>query len=254
MIAAVLILAAAVEPLAVTNLHLVSQGTNISAWTRQAVMAKEDNTIIDPSGVFVAAAESAAHSNAADRIVQLSDAAVAGMRSAVGALEAVTNQVPKTAYHISLALPPPSSPASLMGYVVKESTDGDVDTQWVWYSHRLSRKPIRRVVYRTPSGEFSQNAEWVDWSEDGETISAYGRTWQGCHKCTILRPAAARGISAVSRLNEVFGGSSGFDFGSVIVTIGGKAGVTTNLVDAASGVKLSIKNGFFQNTKKDAAE
>ena len=55
----------------------------------------------------------------------------------------------------------------------------ETDTQWVWYSHRLTRKPIRRVVYKTPTGEFSQNVEWVNWNADGETIKAYGRTWQG---------------------------------------------------------------------------
>ena len=252
MIAALIIFAAAIEPLAVTNLHLVSESTNISAWTRQAVMAKEDNTIIDPSGVFVGGADAAAQSNAADRVLQVSAAAIAGMRSAVGALEAVTNPVPKAAYHVALAIPPPIQPKSLMGCVVKEETDGTTDTQWVWYSHRLVRKPIRRVVYRTPTGEISQNVDWVDWDPDGETVSAYGRTWQGCHKCTILRPVAARGISAVSRLNEVFGGASGFDFGSVIVTVGGKVGITTNIVDETTGAKLSIRNGFVQPTSKES--
>jgi hypothetical protein len=254
MIAVLLIMATAVEPSAITNVHLVSQGTNIAAWTRQAVMAQPDNTIIDPSGVFVGGAEAAAQSNAADRVMQVSEAAIVGMRQAVGSLQAVTNQVPNAAYHVALAIPPPSAPVSLMGCVVKESTDGIVDTQWVWYSHRLLRKPIRRVVYQTPSGEISQNAEWVDWDADGETLTAYGRTWHGCHKCTIIRPIAARGISAVSRLNEVFGGESGFDFGSLIVTVGGRVGITTNLVNQATGAKISIKNGFFQPTQKDATE
>jgi hypothetical protein len=242
------------ETTAVTNVWLVSDSTNAHAWTRQAVMAKEDNTIIDPSGAFVATAEAAAQASAAEKVTELSQAAIEGMRSAIGGLEAVTNQVPPTAYHVSIALPPPDSPQSLMGFVVKEETDGATDTQWVWYSHRLDRKPIRRVVYRTAGGDISQNAEWVNWDVDGEMVSAYGRTWQRCHKCTIIRPKAAQGISAVTRQNEVFGGASGFDFGSVIVTVGGRPGITTNLTDAATGATLHIVNGFIKTPTKEAAE
>ena len=239
------------EPLtaAITNTWIVSDSTNANAWTRQAVMVKPNKTIIDPSGVFVAGADAAAQSNAADRVTQISQAALEGMRMAIGALEAETNKVPETAYHVALALPPPDAPQSLMGFVVKETTDGVTDTQWVWYSHRLERKPIRRVVYRTYKGDVSQNAEWVNWNAEGETITAYGRTWQGCHKCTIVRPMAARGVSAVTRQNEVFGGESGFDFGSVVVMVRGKVGITTNLTDAAT--TLTIKNGFIQIQPKD---
>ena len=239
------------ETAAVTNTWLISNSTNIKAWTRQAVMVKPDKTIIDPSETFVDAATAAAQSNAVDKIAGLSDAAKAGMEEAVGALKAVTNQVPKTAYHVSVSIPPPTAPAALMGFIVKQTTDGITDTQWVWYSHRLTRKPIRRVVYKTPSGEFSQNVEWVNWNADGETIKAYGRTWQGCHKCTVPRPKAAQGISAVSRLNEVFGGDSGFDFGGVLVMVNGRPAITTNLVNAATGETMRIDNGFIKNITKE---
>ena len=251
MIAALIILAAAVEPLAVTNLNLVSESTNIAAWTRQAVMARADNSIIDPSGVFVKAADAAVQSNAANRVSAISQAAIDGMRDAVGSLAAVTNQVPDAAYHVSVTLPPPKAPTALMGFVVKEETDGYTDTQWVWYSQALARKPIRRVVYKTPSGDVSQNVEWVDWSKAGETISALGRVWEGCHKCTIPRPAAARGVAAITRLNERFGGANGFDFGSIVVMANGKPGITTNLTDAATGSTLIIENGFIVTKTKE---
>lgn len=242
-----------VETLAVTNTWIVSNTTNSPAWTRQAVMARDNNAIIDPSGVFVSTAETAAQSNAVNRLQDVCDAAIEGMARAVGSLEAVTNQVPETAYHVAVAIPPPTAPASLMGFVVKEETDGTTDTQWVWYSHRLGRKPIRRVVYRTPSGDFSQNVEWVDWNADGETITAHGRTWNGCHKCTVTRPTAARGISAVTRLNEVFGGESGWSFGGVTVTVGGRTAVTTNLVGKTTGRVMIIDNGFLKTETKEAA-
>lgn len=238
----------------VTNTWIVSDTTNSPAWTRQAVMARPDNTIIDPSGVFVSGAESAAASNTVNRVQEVSEAAIAGMAQAVGTLSAVTNQVPETAYHVAVSIAPPASPASMMGCVVRETTDGTTDTQWVWYSHRMGRKPIRRVVYQTPSGEYSQNAEWVDWNADGETITAYGRTWTGCHKCTILRPAAARGISAVTRINEVFGGASGWSFGGVVAIVSGRAAVTTNLVGKTTGRVMRIDNGFIKSETKEANE
>jgi hypothetical protein len=239
---------------AVTNTWIVSNATNIKAWTRQAVMVKPDKTIIDPSGVFVDTATAAAQSNAVDKASSLADAAKLGMESAVEGLEAVTNQVPENAYQVTLAVPPPQLPKSLMGFVVKESTDGVTDTQWVWYSQTLKRKPVRHVVYRTPTGDISQNAEWVDWTEAGETISAYSRTWSGCHKCTIARPAAARNITAVSRLNEVFGDKNGFDFGGVVVIVADKPAVTTNLVNSVTGETLVIQNGFIKKQTKEAAE
>ncbi|MBO7236659.1 MAG: hypothetical protein J6V45_01075 [Kiritimatiellae bacterium] len=239
---------------AVTNTWIVSNSTNIKAWTRQAVMIKPDKTIIDPSGIFVDTATAAAESNAVDKVSSLADAAKLGMESAIEGLESVTNQVPENAYQVSLAIPPPQLPKSLMGFVVKESTDGVTDTQWVWYSQTLKRKPVRHVVYRTPTGDISQNAEWVDWTEAGETISAYGRTWSSCHKCTIARPAAARNITAVSRLNEVFGDKNGFDFGGVVVFVADKPAVTTNLVNSVTGETLVIQNGFIKKQTKEADE
>lgn len=244
----------ALDTSAVTNIWLISNSTNVKAWTRQAVMVKPDKTIIDTSGTFVEAATAAAQSNTVDKLSAISDAAKAGMEEAIGALEAVTNQVPPTAYHVTLSIPPPVAPAALMGFVVKEISDGTIDTQWVWYSHRLARKPIRRVVYKTPSGEYSQNSEWENWDADGETVEAFGRTWQGCHKCTILRPTSARGISAVSRLNEVFGGDNGFDFGGMAVLVNGRPAITTNLVNAATGETMRIDNGFIKTITKEATE
>ncbi len=234
-------------PTAATNEMILSSNVKtVKAWTRQAVMVRPDKTIIDPSRTFVDAATMAAQSNTVDKIAELSAAAKAGMEVAVGALTAVTNQVPDVAYHVTVTIPPPAAPSSLMGFVVKETTDGTTDTQWVWYSHALARKPTRHVVYKTPQGEFSQDVEWVDWDGPGEVIYSYGRIWHGCKKCTIPRPTAARGISAVTRLNEAFGDKGGFSFDGMIVTVGGRAAITTNLVNAANGATLLIENGFIK--------
>lgn len=231
---------------AVTNIHLVSDSYESKAWTRQAVLATPSNTIMDLSGVFVATAEAVAQSNEAERVATISDAAIEGMRSAFLALYAVTGNVPDNAYHVAMAIPPQESPRSLMGYVVKEETDGITDTQWVWYSERLAAAPVRHVEYTTPAGTFSQSAKWIAWNADGENITINGRTWKGCHKCTIPRPESAKNIPALSRRNEIFGGENGFDFGAAIVTVGGKGAFTGEVTNDLTGVVLRFDNGILK--------
>lgn len=229
-----------------TNLVIKSDTVESLGWTRQAVLATPSNTIIDASGVFVDAAAASVHSNEAERIAAVSDAAVEGIRSAFSALYAVTGNVPDAAYHVALTIAPQDAPQSLMGYVVKEETDGVTDTQWVWYSQNLAAAPVRHVEYTTPQGTFSQSAEWVSWSADGETLTVNGRTWEGCHKCTIARPKSAQNIPALSRRNEIFGGTNGFDFGAAIVTVSGKAAFTGEVTNDLTGAVLRFDNGILK--------
>ena len=234
------------EAVAVTNVHIISDSFESKAWTRQAVLATPSNTIKDLSGVFVAAAEAAAQSNEAERVASVSDAAIEGMRVAFAALYAVTGNVPDVAYHTAITIPPQEAPRSLMGYVVKEESDGVTDTQWVWYSERLAAAPVRHVEYTTPAGTFSQSAKWISWNADGETVTVNGRSWEGCHKCTVARPDSAKNLPALSRRNEIFGGENGFDFGSALVTVGGKAAFTGEVTNDLTGVVLRFDNGILK--------
>ena len=238
----------------VTNVNLVSDSYESKAWTRQAVLATPSNTIIDASGVFVATAEAVAQSNEAERVSAVSDAAVEGMRSAFSALYSVTGNVPDVAYHVAVTLPPSDTPASLQGYVVKEATSGLVDTQWVWYSQSLAAPPVRRVEYTTPSGVFSQPVTWIDWKNAGETVTVNGRTWNGCHRCEVVRPVAAWDLPALTRKNEIFGGSSGFDFGAALVTVGGKAAFTGVVTNDVTGEVLKFDNGVLKKGEAKDAE
>ena len=229
-----------------TNLVIKSDTVESLGWTRQAVMVTQSNRVMDPSGKLVEAADVAVLSNEAERVSAVSDAAVAGMRSAFLALYAVTGNVPDIAYHTAITIPPQESPRSLMGYVVKEETDGVTDTQWVWYSERLAAAPVRHVEYTTPAGTFSQSAKWSAWNADGETLTVNGRTWKGCHKCTIPRPESAKNLPALSRRNEIFGGANGFDFGAAIVTVGGKGTFTGEVTNDVTGVVLRFDNGILK--------
>ena len=238
----------------VTNVSLVSDVATSKAWTRQAVLATPSNTIKDLSGVFVGAAEAAAHSNEAERIAAVSSAAIEGMRTAFGALYAVTGGVPRKAYHVAISMPPEEGGQSLRGYVVKEETDGVTDTQWVWYSHALPVAPVRNVEYVTPSGTFTAAAKWDAWTEAGTSIEVDGRTWSGCHRCTITRPQSARNIPALTRQNERFGGVGGFDFGAALVTVGGRPTFTGAVTNDITGEVLVFDNGVLKKGESNASE
>ena len=242
------------EAAAVTNVHIVSDVVESKAWTRQAVMVTPSNRVMDPSGKLVEAADLAVLSNEAERVSAVSDAAVEGMRSAFSALYSVTGNIPDVAYHVAVTLPPSDVPASLQGYVVKEATDGLVDTQWVWYSQSLAAPPVRRVGYTTPSGTFSQPVTWIDWKNDGETVTANGRTWNGCHKCEVVRPVMARDLPALTRKNEIFGGSGGFDFGAALVTVSGKATYTGVVTNDVTGEVLKFDNGVLKKGEEENAQ
>ena len=242
------------EAAAVTNVFIVSDVVESKAWTRQAVMVTPSNRVMDLSGKLVEAADVAVLSNEAERVSAVSDAAVEGMRSAFAALYAVTGNVPDVAYHVAVTLPPSDTPASLMGYVVKEESDGVTDVQWVWYSQSLAAPPVRRVEYTTPSGVFSQPVTWIDWKNAGETVTVNGRTWNGCHKCEVVRPVAAWDLPALTRKNEIFGGSGGFDFGAALVTVGGKAAFTGVITNELTGEVLKFDNGVLKKGEAKNAE
>jgi hypothetical protein len=234
------------SPHTVTNINIVSDSVESRAWTRQAVMVSPSDRVMDLSGAIVAAADAAVQSNEAERVAAVSDAAIEGMKSAFGALYAVTGNVPDVAYHVALAIAPIGSERSLTGFVVKEETDGVTDTQWVWYSHALAAPPVRHVEYTTPNGVFNQSVAWINWNADGETLVVDGRTWKGCHKCTIPRPVSARNLPALTRQNEIFGGLNGFDFGSAVVTVGGKPAFTGTVSNDVTGATLRFDNGILQ--------
>lgn len=238
-----------------TNTWVVSNTIESKAWTRQAVLATPSNTIMDLSGVFVGAAEASVQSNAAERVSEVSQAAIEGVRASFASLYAVTGQVPKVAYHVSLSIAPQSATKALQGYVVKEETDGVTDTQWVWYSHALPAAPIRRVEYVTPSGRFSQSVVWDTWNATGVTVTASnGRVWEGCHRCTVTRPVSARNIPGLTRKNERFGGANGFDFGSALVTVGGRPTRTGSVTNDITGEVWRFDNGVLQTEVKEVDE
>jgi len=159
---------------------------------------------------------------------------------------AVTNQMARNSYGIVFHMAPNQSYSNLVSYVVKTVSDGTNDTQYVWYSQELKRPLVRYVKYRYYGGEAAQKAEWVGNFTNTVTVTEGGRTWPNCHVCTVARPSFAIGKTCVDKEpNEVFGGSQGFDFGSMPVLVEGVpafTGVITNKNNSAKWIR--VEGGF----------
>jgi hypothetical protein len=145
---------------------------------------------------------------------------------------------------------PETSRTNLTAYVVKTTTAGVVDTQWVWYNRQIDLAPNRYVVYETYDRATTNKAEWVDWT-NAVTVVKNGRTWEGCHVCTVARPTWAQGGACLDLPNETFGGPLGFDFGDLLLTSGGEPLYTGFVTNGATGAVLYFDNGLCKGSPEE---
>lgn len=73
---------------------------------------------------------------------------------------------------------------------------------------------------------------------------SYGRTWQGCHVCTVTRPTWAQGATCLDLPNDKLGGPQGFDFGDLTLTVGGRTPYTGFVTNNITGEVLYFDQGF----------
>lgn len=236
-----------------TNVTLVSETKIENAWQRKVVMKDGAGKIINDDEQVGEAADAAADREVAEQAGAISDAAKTAMLGQIQRLESASANAAKSAIAVALVMPPELTRENLTGFVVKETSDGSVDTQWVWYNRSLSLKPNRYVVYEGISNCATSKCEWVSWDADGETVVANGREWSGCHKCTVRRPAFAARVPCLTNPNESrWGGPHGMEFGDMTLTMGDKALVTaiiTNRFDATE--RVLFDNGFFKGFIKE---
>jgi len=226
-----------------TNIVIVSESIEEPAWKRQVVMQTADGGILNDSGKVGSAAESAAAGEAAELAGEISDAANVAMTNALRVLADASAHAATNAIALALVAAPETSRTNLTAYVVKTETDGITDTQWVWYNRALALAPNRCVVYETYDRATTNKAEWVDWTNT-VTVAQNGRTWEGCHVCTVARPVWARGGACLDLPNETFGGPFGFDFGDMLLTTGGEPLYTGLVTNGVTGEVLYFDNGF----------
>lgn len=226
-----------------TNIVITSETIEEPAWKRQVVMMRGNGEIMNDSGKVGSAAASAAAGEAADHAGEISEAAGVAMTNALLALEVASANAATNAIALALVAAPEMSRMNLTAYVVKTETDGMNDTQWVWFNREIALAPNRYVVYETYDRATTNKAEWVDWT-NAVTVVKNGRTWEGCHVCTVARPTWAQGGACLDLPNETFGGPLGFDFGDLLLTSGGEPLYTGFVTNGATGAVLYFDNGF----------
>lgn len=229
---------------ATTNRIYTSETITEPAWKRQVVMKSgATGEIFNDSGAVGSAAEAAAAGEAAEIAAEIGDAANAAMTNALRQLTAAGENAATNAIALALVVAPETTRTNLTAFVVKTESDGVTDTQWVWYNRKIDLAPNRFVVYSTFGRAATNKVEWTDWT-NAVTVTHNGRTWEGCHVCTVVRPTWAQGLSCLDLPNDLLGGPSGFDFGDLLLTMGGGPLYTGFVTNGLTGAVLYFDNGF----------
>lgn len=214
------------------------------AWERNVVMRHEPTgTIYNDRGTVGSAAEVQAANVVADNAAEMADAAHTSMTNQVKRLEDAAGTASTNAVAVALIVRPETTRTNLTFYVVKTETDGIVDTQWVWCNWDIDFPPNRFVKYETFGQTATQKFKWDDWSQK-TNLTVNGRTWNGCHRGTVTRPTWAQGGSCLDCPNDRLGGPSGFDFGDLTITVGGRTPYTGFVTNNLTGEVLYFDQGF----------
>ena len=230
---------------AATNVVVTSQTIEEPAWKRQVVMQDGAGRIFNDGGTVGSAAESAAAGEAAEHAAEISDAANVAMTNALRVLTDAADAAATNAIGIALVVAPETSRTNLTAYVVKTESDGVIDTQWVWFNREIFLAPNRYVVYETYDRAATNKVAWTDWTNT-VAVTHNGRTWEGCHVCTVTRPAWAQGVTCLDLPNDVFGGPGGFDFGDMLLTMDGEPLYTGFVTNGLTGAVIYFDNGFYK--------
>lgn len=199
--------------------------------------------IYNDSGKVGSAAELAAADEAAESAADIAAAAHDNMTNQAERLVVASASASTNALAIALVVRPETTRTNLTFYVVKTESDGVTDTQWVWCNWAIDFPPNRFLVYQT-FGQCSTNKfEWDDWATV-TNITINGRTWNGCHKGHVTRPSWAQSKSCLDLPNDTLGGPSGFDFGDLTLTVGGRTPFTGFVTNNVSGEVLYFDQGF----------
>jgi len=227
-----------------TNIVITSETIEEPAWARRVVMKSvATGEILNDGGKVGDAAREAATGEAAEHAAEICVAANDAMTNAVRVLTDASAYAATNAIALALAVAPETTRSNLTAYVVKTQSDGTNDTQWVWYNREISLAPNRFVVYETYDRAATNKVEWTDWTNT-VTVTHNGRTWEGCHVCTVVRPAWAQGETCLDMPNDILGGPTGFDFGDLLLTMNSAPLFTGFVTNGLTGAVLYFDNGF----------
>lgn len=236
-----------------TNVVITSAVIEEPAWKRQVVMQDGSGRTFNDSGRVGSAAASAAAGAAAEHAAEIGEAANVALTNSLQTLSDASAGAATNAIGLALVIMPETSRTNLTAYVVKTETDGMTDTQWIWFNRQIDLEPNRFVVYETYDRATTNKATWADWT-NAVTVVHNGRTWEGCHVCTVERPAWAQGSTCLDAPNETFGGPSGFEFGDILLTMDGAPLFTGFVTNGLTGAVLYFDNGFCKGSPTEEVE
>ena len=247
LLAAIMLPAVALAQLGADRSSSVAYNSNVitnRAWKRDVVMRHEPSgEIYNDQGKVGSASEVAAANEVADSAADVASAAHDSMTNAVRRLDEAGASASTNALAIALVVRPETTRTNLTFFVVKTESNGIVDTQWVWCNWAIDFPPNRFLVYQT-FGQCSTNKfEWDEWTTV-TNLTVNGRTWNGCHKGHVTRPAWAQSKSCLDLPNDRLGGPSGFDFGDLTLTVGWRTPFTGFVTNNVSGEVLYFDQGF----------
>jgi len=224
------------------------ESTNVSrkAWKRSVVMTYQDGNITGDDGVVGEKASTDAIDILAAESYRVSTEANNALMNSMQYVYSATNSMAPNCVMTTIHLAPETSRSNLTAYVVKTVTSSGVDRQWVWYNRVLAMKPNRYVTYSYLDQSENVKANWVNWTTNGVSVTVDGKTWDGCHECTVARPSFALGETCIDLPNEVWGGPSGMDFGDMLLTRRGIPHYTGFVTNGISGDVIYFDNGFYK--------
>lgn len=224
----------------VTNVWLVSNVESRPGWRRDAVMERDGTNLVDRTGSVAAKSDGVAVKVVSDGAAGVSDAAKSAIEDAVQSLASVTGQVPARAQHVVLFVRPDlAARASLTFVLTNAAVSADGRTlSFVAAANRLcaSRPSMTLAFSDGVSGEATAKVKWTgEWAADSAT-----------HAGSVEIPAKYRGRPTCLYENVRTGDANGlFDFGNVVVTVGGRPAWNGTVTNALDGSGIKVANGFF---------
>lgn len=235
--------AAETDGQSVTNVWLVSDVAHRPGW-RWSVVMEDGTNLVDGTGVVAAKADGAAVKTVSDGAAEVAEAAGNAMDAAVQSLSSVTGQVPARAQHVVMYVRPDLAARAALTFVLTNaavSADGKT-LSFVAAANRLcSSRPSMTLAFA--DGVSAAQKAKVKWTGAWDAESA-------THAGSVEIPAAYRGRPTCLYENVRLGDDAGlFDFGSVVVMVGGRPGLNFSVTNALTDAELKVVNGFIKATK-----
>ena len=224
-----------------TNLYIVSNTEVRRGWRRDQVMERDGTNLVDMTGTVAAKADSAAVDTVSGGASEIADAARAAMEAAVAGLASATGQIPARAQHAVLCVRPDLAARPALTFILTNATvsaDGHTLSFVAAANRLLASRPSMTLSFGDGvDGEETAKVKWTGEWDASNTV----------HRGSAEIPVRYRGRPACLFENVTLGDGEGlFDFGSLVVAIGGKTawnGIVTNALD---GAEVKVENGFFK--------